>query len=921
MSICSFALKALVLLVAAAAVLACAEAVSATTYEVGDGKPYTSIGAVPWESIAAGDTVLIYYRATPYREKWAISAQGTSGSPIVIRGVPSGGNLPVIDGQNATTRLALSYWNDERCVVKVGGGSVPPDQPGKYITFENLHIKSALSGYTYTCDEGTTKTYTSPASPIYICFGENITVRNCIFSNSSNGFFVASSDSIVSQNITIEGCYIYDNGNSGSIYEHNSYNAAKGITYQYNHYGPLRAGCSGNNLKDRSSNMVVRYNWIEDGNRQLDLVDGGDSSIIRSDPLYLKSWVYGNILKEGMSGNRQIVHYGGDSGTVGNYRNGTMYFYNNTVVSTRTDRNTLFRLSCSPGSADTRNNIIYGTLAGNLFEINSDDSTGTANLRNDWLKTGWVAGGGTVNDLGGIVTGSSPGFVNEGTGDYHLAVSSTCINAGTTLHSDCASYPVSQQYVKHQGHETRPVSGALDIGAFEYNSGIADLVITTTSLPGGTAGTAYSQTLAATGGQTPYTWSMNGGSLPAGLSLSAGGVISGTPTTANTYNFTVRVTDSQGTPDTDDQALSVVIGGGGTGATYQFTAADTESNTTSTTFQTKATLAFTPSAAEFKGSSESYSPSVQLVVDGTAEALTIAEANDATDYQPFQAVKFRNLTAAAHTITIQYKSENTAATAYIRKARIVAIRKASIDFRQTASDSTVALTTTMANRATLTFTPASVADYLILYFAEVSANTAYSTSLEARIPGGASWDNAIAESKDDTDYFPWLSILCYNCPASSQSFYIAAAKETGSTATHNIRRARIVAIRLDGRFADCVNSSSDTEATTTSTSFVEKYTKSWTWGAAGNWLLINSARIAGTNAGYSTEARSQMNDSTTCAQQLREPNDTTDYMQFVTVDVRSLSGTKRFDVDYRSENAAATAKIRTVRFCGLSLDD
>ena len=59
----------------------------------------------------------------------------------------------------------------------------------------------------------------------------------------------------------------------------------------------------------------------------------------------------------------------------------------------------------------------------------------------------------------------------------------------------------------------------------------ASLTITTTSLPNGTVNTAYSQTLAATGGTGAYTWTLTSGTLPAGLSLNASsGLISGTPT-------------------------------------------------------------------------------------------------------------------------------------------------------------------------------------------------------------------------------------------------------------------------------------------------------------------------------------------------------------------------------------------------------
>src|SRR5262245_8012090 len=68
------------------------------------------------------------------------------------------------------------------------------------------------------------------------------------------------------------------------------------------------------------------------------------------------------------------------------------------------------------------------------------------------------------------------------------------------------------------------------------------LTITTSALPGATAGVAYSATLTATGGTPPYTWSIASGTLPAGLTLTSGGVISGTPTATGTSSFTVKVT-------------------------------------------------------------------------------------------------------------------------------------------------------------------------------------------------------------------------------------------------------------------------------------------------------------------------------------------------------------------------------------------
>jgi hypothetical protein len=538
----------------------------AATYEVGPGKPYINIGDVPWESLVAGDTVLIYWRTESYKEKWVICRQGTASAPITVRGVPGPkGELPVIDGNGATTRRQLNYWNENRAVIKIGGANVPADTTPKYITIENLDIRSARPPYTFTAASGATQTYTNNAASIYVEKGENITVRNCVIHDSGNGFFVASSNSLASRNIMVEGNYIYDNGIDGSLFEHNNYTAAIGITFQYNRFGPLRSGALGNNLKDRSAGLVVRYNWIEGGNRQLDLVDGEDSGLIRSDPRYRQTHVYGNLLIEpANAGNRQIAHYGGDSGATANYRKGTLYFYNNTVVSTRTDRTTLMRLSTNEERCDARNNIIYVTAAGNTLSM--VDSAGVLDLSHNWTKPGWVNTFGTltgsVNNDGTNLSGTSPAFANEVAQDFHLSSSSLCINAGAPLHPGALpANDVTRQYVKHQSGEQRLADGQLDIGAYEHAaSGPADLVITTGTLPGGTVGSSYSAALSATGGIGPYSWSVTFGSLPSGLSLNQQtGVISGTPSVAGSSTFTVQVRDSQALADTDSRSFTVNI--------------------------------------------------------------------------------------------------------------------------------------------------------------------------------------------------------------------------------------------------------------------------------------------------------------------------------------------------------------------------
>lgn len=87
------------------------------------------------------------------------------------------------------------------------------------------------------------------------------------------------------------------------------------------------------------------------------------------------------------------------------------------------------------------------------------------------------------------------------------------------------------------------------------------VIATTSPLPGGTVGSRYDTTLQATGGLTPYSWSVSAGTPPPGLSLDAGsGVVSGTPTQSGTFTFTVGVMDSSTPASTASRALTVTIG-------------------------------------------------------------------------------------------------------------------------------------------------------------------------------------------------------------------------------------------------------------------------------------------------------------------------------------------------------------------------
>ena len=82
------------------------------------------------------------------------------------------------------------------------------------------------------------------------------------------------------------------------------------------------------------------------------------------------------------------------------------------------------------------------------------------------------------------------------------------------------------------------------------------LSIVTSALPSATTGQPYNTTLTATGGTPPFVWSAFG-ALPPGLSLSAGGAISGTPTASGSYTLSIKVTDSQNVVATASLSLTV----------------------------------------------------------------------------------------------------------------------------------------------------------------------------------------------------------------------------------------------------------------------------------------------------------------------------------------------------------------------------
>ena len=153
--------------------------------------------------------------------------------------------------------------------------------------------------------------------------------------------------------------------------------------------------------------------------------------------------------------------------------------------------------------------------------ITASGGSGTATFA---IGTGALPAGLTLNSTTGVLSGTP-----TASGSFNFTVRATASGGGTA----------SQPY-------------ALTVNA------AATITITPATLPGATAGTAYSQAITASGGSGTFTFAISAGALPAGLRLNATtGVLSGTPTASGSFNFTVTATASGGGTASQPYTLTV----------------------------------------------------------------------------------------------------------------------------------------------------------------------------------------------------------------------------------------------------------------------------------------------------------------------------------------------------------------------------
>jgi hypothetical protein len=268
-----------------------------------------------------------------------------------------------------------------------------------------------------------------------------------------------------------------------------------------------------------STGITVRYSYFHTGTQGYGVGEG----IFFEGSGGCSNWkIYGNVFKDQNTGYLKSIQLQASVSGLLVYNN---TFINCTVSAVYTNPGT-----CG-GTSAVRNNFLYNSGAPDTC--------------------------GTVSNT--VTANATSAFVDYAGGNFRPIAT-----IGTNYSRDKGVDLGAGEYAPDPDGNTRGADGAWDVGAYEYSSaGTAPTITSTSPLPAGTVGTAYSQTLAATGDAT-ITWSVTSGSLPAGLSLSSGGAITGTPTTAGTSTPTITATNSTGN---DAKVLSITINAAPSGPT------------------------------------------------------------------------------------------------------------------------------------------------------------------------------------------------------------------------------------------------------------------------------------------------------------------------------------------------------------------
>jgi hypothetical protein len=420
-------------------IVCCGSTAYSITYQVGPTRTYTTLQAVA-PLLNPGDLVEVDGNAT-YPGDLIFTRVGTSVNKITIRGIRVNGLRPVISGGTNTVEFRLSdHYVFEG--FDVTGGSfrgiyhhadditlrdtVVHDCPAHGILGADTGSGSLLMEYVevYHCGNGTGQ------HPVYMATDE--------FAHPGSVF-------------RMQYCYLHDQN-------------------------------GGNNIKSRAERNEIYYNWVSGGfYGEIELIgpDPHGNKNVNTDTAREDSDVVGNVFQHLPTQGSRMARVGSDGTgeSKGRYR-----FVNNTFILRQGQVSPAFETFEGIESLEVHNNVFFRVGGAPIDKVVLETRTRWVSGRvstgsNNWLPTGSAL---VPTAWTGTIFGTNPGFTNISTYDVRPIATSPLVNTGDTNPQSPAGHPFINPLFPpaflpplHTAYavgtaQSRPVFGALDIGAYEY---------------------------------------------------------------------------------------------------------------------------------------------------------------------------------------------------------------------------------------------------------------------------------------------------------------------------------------------------------------------------------------------------------------------------------------------------------------------